>query len=161
MRLVLRLGDPVNSHDDVVLRAGGGDVDALTRSAIDNARDYEHLVVAGHIRSSFTISVNIPRAGIADVDEILGSPAYVRYRPYLRAEARQLLALSYIQIVATTPTEDGVEPGLSDLCHFDIVIDAADEAELRVRMSEVRAVFTKEPNPMRPATIDRGDDSDA
>ena len=71
MRLVMRFEDRVNPHDDLVLRAGGGDVDALTRSAIENARDYEHLV-------------------------------------------------------ATTPTEEGVEPGPLDLYHFDIVVDSAD-----------------------------------
>jgi hypothetical protein len=161
VRLVLRPDDRVNPRDDLVLRAGGGDVDALTRSAIDNAPDYVHLVAAGHIRSAFTISVNIPRDGIAGPDEILSSPAYARYRPYLRAEARQLLALHFVQIVATTPVESGVEPGPLDLCHFDLVIDAADESELRARVAEVRTLFTKEPNPMHPSTVDSGGDSHA
>jgi hypothetical protein len=161
VRLVLRPEDQVNPHDDLVLRAGGGDVDALTRSAIENARNYEHLVAAGRIRSAFTISVNIPRQGIAGADDILGSPAYVRYRPYLRAEARRLLELSYVQIVATTPTEEGVEPGPLDLCHFDIVVDAANETELLARIAEVRALFTKEPNPMRSGTLNPGGDPHA
>lgn len=161
MRLVLRPDDRVNSHDDLVLRAGGGDVDALVRSAIENARDYEHLVAAGRIRSAFTISVNIPRQGVANAEEILGSPAYIRYKPYLRAEARQLLELDYVEIVATTPTEEGVEPGPLDLCHFDVVINAANETELRTRIAEVRTLFTKEPNPMRPGTLSPGGNPDA
>jgi len=156
MPLVMRFDDRVNPHDDLVLRAGGGDVDALTRSAIENARDYEHLVAAGHIRSAFTISVNIPREGVAGAEEILGSPAYVRYKPYLRAEARHLLELDYVEIVATTPTEEGVEPGPMDLCHFDIVVDAADATELRARIAQVRTLFTKEPNPIRSGTLDAG-----
>lgn len=119
-------------------------------------RDYEHLVAAWHIRSAFTISVNIPRAGVARAEEILGSPAYIRYKPYLRAEARHLLELDYVEIVATTPTEDGVEPGPLDLCHFDIVVDAADRTELRARIAEVRTLFTKEPNPIRSGTLDAG-----
>lgn len=128
-------------------------MDALTRSAIENARDYQHLVAEGHIRSAFTISVNIPREGVAAAEEILGSSAYIRYKPYLRAEAWQLLALNYVQIVATTPTVDGVEPGPLDLCHFDIVINASNETELRARITVVRTLFTKEPNPMRPGTL--------
>ena len=161
MLLVLRPDDQVNPYDDLVLRAGGGDVDALTRSAIENARDYEHLLAAARIPSAFTISVNIPRAGIADAYDILGSPSYLRYKRYLRAEARQLLALSFVEIVATTPTEEGIEPGPLDLCHFDIVVQAADEAELRARIVEVRTLFTKEPNPMRSGTLDRGGGSNA
>ncbi len=161
MRMVLRPDDRVDPRDDVVLRAGGGDVDALTASAIENAWDYQHLVAAGRIRSAFTVSANIPRRGVADVDDILSSPAYVRYKPYLRAEARQLLALRYVQIVATTPTEEGVEPGPLDLCHFDIVVDAANEAELRERIAEVRTRFTREANPMRPGTLGLGGDLDA
>lgn len=43
MPLRLRPDDKVNPDDDLVLRAGGGDVDALTRNAIENAWDYEHL----------------------------------------------------------------------------------------------------------------------
>ncbi len=156
MRLVMRFDDQVNPHDDLVLRAGGGDVDALTRSAVENARGYEHLVAAGHMRSVFTISVNIPREGVAGAEEILGSPAYIRYKPYLHAEARHLLELDFVEIVATTPTEEGVEPGPLDLCHFDIVVDAADGTELRARIAEVRTLFTKEPNPIRSGTIDPG-----
>ncbi len=160
MRLVLRLDDWVDPHDDLVLRAGGGDVDALTRSAIENARDYEHFVAAGHMRSAFTVSVNIPRHGVAGIEEILGSPAYLRYKPYLRASAWHLLELDYVEIVATTPTEEGVPPGPLDLCHFDIVIHAADESELRARIADVRTLFTKEPNPMRPGTLGRGGELD-
>lgn len=159
--MVLRPDDQVNPHDDLVLRAGGGDVEALIRSAVENARDYESLVADGRIRSAFTISVNIPRAGIADTDHILGSPAYIRYKPYLRAEARSLLELAFVEIVATTPTQDGVAPALLDLCHFDIVIEAADEAELRNRITDVRALFTKAPNPLRPDILDLGGDSNA
>jgi PAT family beta-lactamase induction signal transducer AmpG len=44
---------------------------------------------------------------------------------------------------------------------FDIVIDAADESELRVRVAEVRTLFTKEPNPMHPSTVDPGGDPHA
>lgn len=158
MPLRLRLDDQVNPHDDLVLRAGGGDVDALTRSAVESIRDYAHLLATGHIRSAYTISVNIPRAGLADTDDILGSPAYIRYKPYLRAVACELLELSYVEIVATTPTEDGIEPGPLDLCHFDIVVEATDESELRERIDAVRSLFTKEPNPMRPGTLHpRGD----
>lgn len=135
-------------------------MDALTRSAIENARNYEHLLAAGLVRSAFTISVNIPRAGIADADDILSSPAYRRYTPYLRARAERLLELSYVQIVPTTPTEDGIEPGPLDLCHFDIVVEAVDPAELRARVAEVRARFVKEPNPLRLSTLDQRGDSD-
>lgn len=161
MQLHLRPDDQVNPHDDLVLRAGGGDVDALTRSAIENARDYGHLVASGVIRSAYTISVNIPRPGIAEAGDILGSSAYIRYKPYLRAEARKLLELSYVEVVATTPTQDGIEPGPLDLCHFDIAVEADNETELRERIAAVRSLFTKEPNPMRPSTLHPGGDSNA
>lgn len=161
MRLVIRQQDRINPHEDIVLRAGGGDVDALTRSAIENARDYEHLVAGGFIRSAFTISTNVPRAGIADVNDILGSPSYLRYKPYLRTEARHLLGLNYVQIVPTTPTEGGLEPGPLDLCHFDIVVAAANEGELRNRITEVRSFFTKAPNPLRLDTLHPGGGPDA
>ena len=65
MGIIVRQDDSVRPDDDVVLRAGGGDVEALTRSAIENARGYEPLVRSGLIRSPFTMSVHIPRHGIA------------------------------------------------------------------------------------------------
>jgi hypothetical protein len=161
MRLVIRLDDLVSPNDDLVLRAGGGDVDALTQSAIENARDYEPLVAAGLIKSPFTISVHIPRNGIAEYNDIIGSPAYVRYKPYLQADAGPLLALPFVDIVATTPTEDGVDPGLLDLCHFDIVLEAGSHAELRARVAEVRTLFTKTPNPLRFGTLPGEGDTNA
>lgn len=160
MRLVVRIDDKVSPDDDLVLRAGGGDVDALTRSALDNARGYEHLVAEGHMRSGFTISVNVPRPGVATAEKILGSPAYSRYSPYLWVEAQRLLELEYVDIVPTTPLEDGVPPGPLDLCHFDISIVAASAAELRERIATVRSHFTREPNPQRPGTLGRRGDSD-
>jgi hypothetical protein len=161
MRLVIRLDDQVSPHDDLVLRAGGGDIDALTQSALENARDYEPLVVEGLIKSPFTISVHIPRSGIAEYNEIIGSPAYLRYKPYLQADASSVLALSFVDIVATTPIEDSVDPGRLDLCHFDIVIEASSHAELRARVAEVRTLFTKIPNPLRFGTLPEEGDANA
>lgn len=161
MSIVLRPGDQVDPRDDIVLRAGGGNVDSLTSKAIENAPQYRALVEVGAIRSAYSISVNIPRAGVADVDDILGSPGYVVYRPYLRAEAAQILALDYIDIVATTVTAEGAAPSSVDLSHFDIVVVAADETELRDRIEEIRARFTKQPNPKRPGTLNLGGESDA
>ncbi len=161
MSIVLRPGDQVDPRDDIVFRAGGGNVDSLTSKAIENAPQYRALAEAGAIRSAYSISVNIPRAGVADVDDILGSPGYVVYRPYLRAEAAQLLALDYIDVVATTVTEEGAAPSSVDLSHFDIVVVAADETELRDRIEEIRSRFTKQPNPKRPGTLDPGGESDA
>lgn len=160
MSIVLRPGDQVDPRDDIVFRAGGGNVDSLTSKAIENAPQYRALVEAGAIRSAYSISMNIPR-GVADVGDILGSPGYVVYRPYLRAEAAQLLALDYIDIVATTVTEEGAAPSSVDLSHFDIVVVAADETELRDRIEEIRARFTKQPNPKRPGTLEPRGDSDA
>ena len=151
--MVLRLDDEVAPYDDVVLRAGGGNVDSLVAKALENVEANEDLVVAGLIRSPYTISVNIPRVGIADVDDILGSAGYVVYKPFLRAEAHQILELEYVTIVATTPTEDGIDPEPLDLCHFDTVIEAHDGVELRTRVDTVRSMFKKGLNPMRPGNL--------
>lgn len=161
MPVVLRPGDRVNPDDDIVLRAGGGNVDSLTSKAVENAPQYQSLVAAGSLRSAYSISVNIPRAGVADADDILGSPGYVVYKPYLRAEAGQLLTLDFIDIVATTVTEEGIAPSPVDLSHFDIIVVAADESELRNRIEEIRSRFTKQPNPRRPGTLEHGGGPDA
>lgn len=153
MMVEIRHGDSVRPADDVVLRAGGGDPSSLVRSALDNADAYRLLVERGLIKSAYTISASIPRAGIADVGAILCSPPYLRYRPYLVAPAALLLRFPFLEIVATTVLVDGVEPSPVDLRHFDIVVDAADEAQLFARVMEIRSVFVKLANPYRVDTV--------
>lgn len=149
----IRGNDAVRPGDDVVLRAGGGEPEALVASAIENAPAYEPLVATGRIRSAFTISVHIPRAGLADRDEILRSPLYVRYKPYLSASARSLLDLGFVDIVPTTWEVAGETASPVDRCHFDVVIEASGERELRDRVEMIRALFVKFPNPFRAGTV--------
>lgn len=149
MRIELRQDDAVDLNDDIVLRAGGGSVDNLVMRAVENAVYYRALADKGLIESPWTISVHIPREGLASKSELLQGPPYSRYRPYLEARARDLLQLHYLQIAATTLTVDGVDVSAVDLCHFDLVISAGDEDQLRNRISEIRGLFRREDNPYR------------
>jgi hypothetical protein len=144
--VVFRHDDPIRPEDDVVLRAGGGQVDNLARRALDNAPDYADLVAAGHCSSPYTISVHVPRAGRATKAMILASPGYAAYKPYLEADAAGLLALGYVQIIATTVVAGPTEPSAVDLCHYDVVVVANDEHELRERMSAIRERFVRHEN---------------
>ena len=161
MNVIIRLDDGVLPGEDVVLRAGGGDPAKLTEGAIANARSYQPLVADGLLRSAYTISVHIARAGIADEATILGLPPYSLYKPYLHAKASELLELGYISIIPTTIVADGETPTPVDLCHFDIVVEATSERELLERITAARALFTKVANPHRRSTIQRGGDTDA
>lgn len=145
----MRHDDVNDPEDDIVLRAGGGSVDNLFKRAVENAGYYETLVGEGLIESPWTISVHIPREGLASTAELLQGPPYSRYRPYLHAPAKRLLQTGYVQIVATTVTIDGVEASPVDLCHFDVVVSAEDEEQLKRRISEIRNLFHREDNPYR------------
>lgn len=147
IRIVFRPDDPVRPEDDIVLRAGGGSVENLVQRALSNAADYAELVADGTCASPYTISVHVPRQGRATKDELLANPPYSRYRPYLEVPAWSLLALDFVQVVATTilSGEDG--PTLLDLCHYDVVVAADQPGELEGRIHEVRARFTRHDNP--------------
>lgn len=149
MRIELRQGDAVDPNDDIVLRAGGGSVDNLVKRALENAAYYHDLVSRGLIESPWTISVHIPREGLASKSDLLQGPPYSRYRPYLEATAGDLLQLGYVQIAATTLTVEGVAVSAVDLCHFDLVLSVRDEQQLRNRISETRDLFHREDNPYR------------
>jgi hypothetical protein len=145
--VVFRHGDPIRPDDDVVLRAGGGQVENLVRRAVENAPDYASLVAAGYCRSPYTISVHVPRHGRATKDEILASPGYAVYKPYLEADAAELLALVYVEVVATTVVSAGVEASGVDLCHYDVVVAAGNDEELRERLAAIRERFVRDDNP--------------
>ena len=104
-------------------------------------------MVAGVCRSPWIISVHVPRLGRATKDELPAVPPYVVYRPYLQADAATLLGLGFTQIVATTLVVAGVAPSPVDLCHYDVVVEAVDEAQLRTRITAVRARFARHDNP--------------
>lgn len=146
MPVVFRDDDPIRPEDDIVLRAGGGQVDILVRRALDNAPEYADLVAAGHCATPYTISVHVPREGRATKAMILASPGYAAYKPYLEAEAAELLALGYVQIIATTVAAGPTEPSAVDLCHYDVVVVATDEHELRDRMAAIRERFVRDEN---------------
>lgn len=74
-------------------------------------------------------------------------PPYVHYRPYLQADAAALLRLRFTQIIATTLLVPGVEPSAVDRCHYDVVVEAFDEAQLRTRITAIRARFIRHDNP--------------
>jgi hypothetical protein len=59
----------------------------FVRRAVENAPDYADLVAAGHCASPFTISVHVPRECRATKAELLASPGYAAYKPYLEAGA--------------------------------------------------------------------------
>jgi hypothetical protein len=142
-----RPDDPIRPDDDIVLRAGGGAVDNLVERALEHAPDYGDLVAAGVCRSPWTISVHVPRAGRATKDELLAVPPYVHYKPYLQAEAAALLGLGFTQIIATTLVVGGVAPSQFDLCHYDVVVEAVDEAQLAGRIAAIRVRFSRHDNP--------------
>lgn len=148
MQIELRK-DPVAPDDDIVLRAGGGSVDNLFQRALENAVFYQELAQEGLIRSPWTISVHIPREGVASREDLLKGPPYSRYRPYLHTLARNLLDLGYVQLAPTTVTVEGTETSPVDLCHFDVVISAENEEQLKSRIAEIRALFEREDNPYR------------
>lgn len=141
----LRPNDPIRPDDDLVIRAGGGSVEALLDRALLNAEEYQPLVDAGHLRSPYTVSVNVPREGVATLEELLAAPPYVNYKPYLDAPAMVLLNLGYVEIVATTPVVDELTP--ADLCHYDVVVEAHDEQQLRERLTILRDLFARHTNP--------------
>lgn len=146
MPVEFRPDDPIRPEDDIVLRAGGGS-DNLVARALEHAPDYRHLVEAGVCRTAWTISVHVPRLGRATKGDLLAAPPYVRYRPYLQADAAALLRLGFAQIVATTLVVAGVEPSPVELCHYDVVVEAVNETELRTRITAIRARFTRHDNP--------------
>lgn len=147
MPVEYRPDDPVRTEDDIVLRAGGGSVDNLVAKAIENAPDYTDLVAAGHVRSRYTISVHIPREDRASLEDILKEVPYILYRPYLEATANDLLAIPGVDIVATTLVRPGHPVSDVDLCHYDVVIEAADEDDLRSTIVMLREKFAKHGNP--------------
>lgn len=130
-----------------MLRAGAGSVDNLVRRALENAPAYAELVVQGLCRSPYTISVHVPREHRASKDEILGSPQYARYGPYLEASALSLLELAPVTIVATTISHADDAPTLVDLCHYDVVIEAAMPEQLTQRIQQIRERFVRHDNP--------------
>lgn len=71
MAIEFRSDDPIRPDDDVVIRAGSGDVHILVQRAIDNAGDYEQLLHDGFVRSVFTISVHVPRGELSTPKEVL------------------------------------------------------------------------------------------
>jgi acetylornithine deacetylase/succinyl-diaminopimelate desuccinylase-like protein len=147
IRIVFRSDDPVRPDDDIVLRAGGGPVENLVQQALANAADYAGLVADGTCTSPYTIFVHVPRQGRATKHELLANPPYSLYRPYLEVPASSLLALDFVQVVATTILSGEGGPTLLDLCHYDVVVAADQPAELEDRAREVRARFTRHDNP--------------
>src|SRR5664279_5479063 len=137
MSVEYRPRDPIPPGDDVVLRAGSGAVDILVQRAIVNAPDYEQLLRDGHVRSIFTMSVHVPRGDLPTTEDLLADPFYLRYRAYLEAPSAGLVDLAFVEIVATTPVTAGGMPSALDLCHYDIVIEADGEQQLRERIEIV------------------------
>lgn len=153
MPVVLRSDDPIDPNDDVVIRAGGGSVEALVDKALETAEDYQKFVDQGLIRSPYAISVNVPRVGLASLDDLLGDVPFKRYKPYLEAPAAALLGLGWVDIVATTPVlEDGATLSRVDLTHYDVLVDAATEEELTERVTIVREPFERHKNPHHEST---------
>lgn len=132
-----------------MLRAGGGSVDNLVQRALDNAPAYAEFAAGGLCPSPYTISVHVPREHRASKDEILTSPQYARYGPYLEAPASSLLELSPVTFVATTITHADEAPTLVDLCHYDVVIEAATPEQLTQRIQQIRERFVRHDNPAR------------
>lgn len=149
MRIEIRQDDSIRPNDDVVLRAGGGSIDNLVARALENAEYYEPLMEAGQLPSPWTISVHVPREGLAGRDDLLGGPPYSHYNPFLEADAQVLLATGCVLIIPTTITMEGEEPSAVDLCHFDLVLLAVDENQLYERITKIRQAFRKEQNPYR------------
>ena len=143
MSVEYRPRDPIPPGDDVVLRAGSGAVDILVQRAIVNAPDYEQLLRDGHVRSIFTMSVHVPRGDLPAAEDLLADPFYLRYRAYLEAPSAGLVDLAFVEIVATTPVTAGGMPSALDLCHYDIVIEADGEQQLRERIEIVVGRFTR------------------
>lgn len=114
--------------------------------AIENASEHDDLVGKGICRSPYTISVHVPRPGLASKEELLASVPYVRYKPYLEAPARDLISAGFVEIVPTTPTAEGVVPSGIDLCHYDVVIDARNEDELRRKIGHLPELFLRRDN---------------
>ncbi len=109
-----------------MLRAGGGSVETLAQRAVEAAPAYEPLVAAGACRSSYTISVHVPRDGRITKEDLPANAPYSQYRPYLEAPARVLLELDFLDIVATTMVTEGRLSSI-DLCHYDVVVEAKGE----------------------------------
>jgi len=130
-----------------VLRAGGGSVDNLVQRALENALEYTELVDQGLCPSPYTISVHVPRERRASKDDILASPQYARYGPYLEARASLLLSLGFVTVVATTIVHAEDPPTPIDLCHYDVVVEAVTPEQLRERVQRVRDRFARHHNP--------------
>lgn len=143
MAVEFRPNDPIRPKDDVVLRAGAGEVDNLVQRAIDNAADYDELFTAGVVRSRYTISVHVPRGALPTAEDVTADSFYGRYKSYIEAEASNLLELEFVQIVATTIVMPGEEPSNLDLCHYDIVIAAVSREQLLERIAIVKDRFVK------------------
>lgn len=142
MTIEYRPNDPIREDDDVILRGGSGAVDILVTRALDNAPDYEEMRLAGVVRSCYTISVHVPRGTLATPQDIKEHAFYRRYGAVIEADAGNL-GFDFVQIVATTPVSpDGEPPSDLDLCHYDIVVEAADEDQLRERIALIRDRFT-------------------
>lgn len=141
-----RADDPI-SDDDIVLRAGGGAVEALVEGALRNAPLYEDLWRTRLCPTPWALSVHVPRLGRASKEQLLAVPPYSRYIPSLEAEAATLLELPFVEIVATTIVMPGVASSPVDRCHYDVVIDADDEQQLAACVGVVRKRFTRHVNP--------------
>lgn len=83
MAVEIRRGETASDDEELVIRAGGGSVEALVDQAVAHAVDYWPLVDAGVIRSPYDISVNLVRSGVATSEQLLSNVPYNQYKPYL------------------------------------------------------------------------------
>lgn len=148
MRVRIREHDPIRPDDDVVIRAGGGSVQALVDRARLNAPDYQDLYDRGVIRSTYTISVNVP---------VKASPPWRSCSSSPRTSTTGLTSTStpgtcwpwgiWTSRLPRRVPVAGETLTPADLCHYDVVVQAHDEQQLTARIAEIRGLFRRHTNP--------------